>query len=53
MAVLSDRLRGLQKVLDLRQVGVGVAVVDERVQEGLPDETSSQAKAGKKSGDGG
>ena len=35
----ADRFRGLQRVLDLREVGVGIAVVHQRVQEveRLPD----------------
>jgi hypothetical protein len=39
MAVATDRFRCLEKVLDLGEVGIGVAVVDEGVEEfgGLPD----------------
>ena len=39
MAVGADRLGGLHQVFDLRQVGVGVTVVDQRVEElhRLPD----------------
>ena len=39
MTVGPDRLGGLHQVLDLRQIGVGVAVIDQRVEElhRLPD----------------
>ena len=39
MAVGADRLGGLHQVLDLRQLGIGVAVVDQGVEElhRLPD----------------
>src|SRR5258706_8932729 len=39
MSVAADLLRGLQQVIELREIGVGVAVINERVQElhRLPD----------------
>ena len=39
MAVGANRLGGLHQVFDLRQVGIGVAVVDQRVEKlhRLPD----------------
>ena len=33
MAVFSNRFRGLQQVIDLRQVRIGIAVVDQGVQK--------------------
>ncbi|MGB8057120.1 MAG: tetratricopeptide repeat protein [Pseudolabrys sp.] len=38
---------------DLKPDAEDLPKIEERLKEGLPDETSSQAKAGKKSGDGG
>ena len=39
MPIAADRLRGLEQVFHLRQVGVRIAVVDQRIQilTGLPD----------------
>ena len=38
---------------DLKPDAEELPKIEEKLKEGLPDETSSQAKAGKKSGDGG
>ncbi len=38
---------------DLKPDPEDLPKIEEKLKDGLPDETSSQAKAGKKSGDGG
>ena len=38
---------------DLKPEPEELPKIEEKLKDGLPDETSSQAKAGKKSGDGG
>src|SRR3569833_3348996 len=39
MSILADRIGGLQKMLDLREIGIGSAFVDKRVEVfgGLPN----------------
>src|SRR5262249_36728701 len=47
MAIASNGFGGLQKVLDLREIGVGIAIVHQRVQEfgGFPNRLAPALQA--------